>query len=132
VSRPKPGQGERSQPRQNEADIKGFQKRLPSTAASNPASRHDEYRALCMRWNSRKNRFSGCEDKILELMIGLEIRKIHESCRAELRRIAADVEKEKAEARVRTAETKSFWLGYGKARRTGSGVDYSALAIMTE
>jgi len=65
-----------------------------------------------------EKQISGCEDKILELMIGLENEeKSLKVAEAELKTEAADVEKEKAEARVRTAEDESFWPGLREARR---------------
>src|SRR4029077_11977768 len=65
----------------------------------------------------------GCEDKILELMVALENEeKALKIAEAELKTEAADVEKEKAEARVRTAEDEKLLAGLTVKRtelRTG-------------
>jgi predicted nucleic acid-binding Zn-ribbon protein len=77
-----------------------------------------------------EKQISGCEDKILELMISLENEeKALKQAEAELKAESADVEKEKAEARVRTAEDEKLLTGLREKRGTlRSGIDDSALA----
>ena len=117
--------------RQNEADIKGFQEKIAKyRSQSSSVKTNDEYRALMHEVEFAEKQISGCEDKILELMIGLENEeKALKVAEAELKTEAADVEKEKAEARVRTAEDEKLLAGLkGKRDELRAGVDYSALA----
>src|SRR5689334_23211353 len=117
--------------RQNEADIKGFQEKIAKyRSQSSSVKTNDEYRALMHEVEFAEKQISGCEDKILELMIGLETEeKALKVAEAELKTEAADVEKEKAEARVRTAEDEKLLAGLkGKRDELRAGVDYSALA----
>ena len=59
--------------RQNEADIKGFQEKIAKyRSQSSSVKTNDEYRALMHEVEFAEKQISGCEDKILELMIGLE------------------------------------------------------------
>jgi predicted nucleic acid-binding Zn-ribbon protein len=77
-----------------------------------------------------EKQISGCEDKILELMLALESEeKALKVAEAELKTETADVEKEKADARVRTAEDEKL-LGGLKEKRTElrSGINDTALA----
>ncbi len=73
---------------------------------------------------------SGCEDKILELMISLETQeKALKAAEAALKTEAAEVEKEKAEARTRTAEDQKLLEELGaKRNELRTGVGDSALA----
>jgi uncharacterized protein len=117
--------------RQNEADIKGFQEKIAKyRSQSSSVKTNDEYRALMHEVEFAEKQISACEDKILELMIGLENdEKALKVAEAELKTEAADVEKEKAEARVRTAEDEKLLAGLnGKRDELRAGVDYSALA----
>jgi hypothetical protein len=117
--------------RQNEADIKGFQEKIAKyRSQSSSVKTNDEYRALMHEVEFAEKQISGCEDKILELMIGLENEeKALKVAEAELKTEAADVEKEKAEARVRTAEDEKLLAGLkGKRDELRTGVDYSSLA----
>src|SRR5579864_5209564 len=117
--------------RQNEADIKGFQEKIAKyRSQSSSVKTNDEYRALMHEVEFAEKQISGCEDKILELMIGVENEeKALKGAEAELKTEAADVEKEKAEARVRTAEDEKLLAGLkGKRDELRAGVDYSALA----
>src|SRR6476660_119831 len=117
--------------RQLETDIKGFQEKIAKyRSQSSSVKTNDEYRALMHEVEFAEKQISGCEDKILELMIGLENEeKALKVAEAELKTESADVEKEKAEARVRTAEDEKRRAGL-KAKRDElrAGVDYSALA----
>ena len=123
--------GNEASRRQNEADIKGFQEKIAKYRSQQSSVKtNDEYRALLHEVEFAEKQISGCEDKILELMIGLENEEKNlKVAEAELKTEAADVEKEKAEARVRTAEDEKLLAGLtGKREELRSGVDYSALA----
>ncbi len=117
--------------RQLEADIKGFQEKIIKyRSQSSSVKTNDEYRALMHEVEFAEKQISGCEDKILELMISLESEeKSLKQAEAELKAESADVEKEKAEARVRTAEDEKLLTGL-KEKRSGlrNGVNDSALA----
>jgi uncharacterized protein len=117
--------------RQLEADIKAFQEKIAKyRSQSSSVKTNDEYRALMHEVEFAEKQISGCEDKILELMISLENEeKSLKRAEAELKAESADVEKEKAEARVRTAEDEKLLVGL-KERRAAlrQGVDDSALA----
>src|SRR5579859_93466 len=117
--------------RQMEADIKGFQEKIAKyRSQSSSVKTNDEYRALMHEVEFAEKQISGCEDKILELMISLENEeKALKQAEAELKAEAADVEKQKAEARVRTAEDEKLLAGLRDKRATlRSGVNDSALA----
>src|SRR3954447_15128712 len=117
--------------RQLESDIKGFQEKIAKyRSQSSSVKTNDEYRALMHEVEFAEKQISGCEDKILELMISLENEeKSLKRAEAELKTEAADVEKEKAEARVRTAEDEKLLAGLkGKQDELRAGVDYSSLA----
>ena len=117
--------------RQLEADIKGFQEKIVKyRSQSSSVKTNDEYRALMHEVEFAEKQISGCEDKILELMLALESEeKALKVAEAELKTETADVEKEKAEARVRTAEDEKL-LGGLKEKRTElrSGINDTALA----
>ena len=117
--------------RQMEADIKGFQEKIAKyRSQSSSVKTNDEYRALMHEVEFAEKQISGCEDKILELMIGLENEeKALKVAEAELKTESADVEKEKADARVRTAEDEKLLAGLKEKRDTiRSTVNDSALA----
>jgi uncharacterized protein len=117
--------------RQLEAEIKGFQEKIAKyRSQSSSVKTNDEYRALMHEVEFAEKQISGCEDKILELMISLENEeKGLKQAEAELKSEAADVEREKAEARVRTAEDEKLLAGLKEKRATlRSGVNDSALA----
>jgi uncharacterized protein len=117
--------------RQLEADIKAFQEKIAKyRSQSSSVKTNDEYRALMHEVEFAEKQISGCEDKILELMLALESEeKALKVAEAELKTEAGDVEKEKAEARVRTAEDEKLLVGLKDKRATlRSGVDDSALA----
>ena len=117
--------------RQMEADIKGFQEKITKyRSQSSSVKTNDEYRALMHEVEFAEKQISGCEDKILELMISLENEeKALKVAEAELKTESADVEKEKAEARVRTAEDEKLLAGLKEKRGTiRTTVNDSALA----
>lgn len=117
--------------RQMEADIKGFQEKIAKyRSQSSSVKTNDEYRALMHEVEFAEKQISGCEDKILELMIGLENdEKALKVAEAELKTESADVEKEKSEARVRTAEDEKLLAGLKEKRGTiRATVNDSALA----
>lgn len=117
--------------RQMEADIKGFQEKIAKyRSQSSSVKTNDEYRALMHEVEFAEKQISGCEDKILELMIGLESEeKALKVAEVELKTESADVEKEKAEARVRTAEDEKLLAGLKEKRASiRSTVNDSALA----
>ena len=117
--------------RQMEADIKGFQEKIAKyRSQSSSVKTNDEYRALMHEVEFAEKQISGCEDKILDLMIGLENdEKALKVAEADLKTESADVEKEKADARVRTAEDEKLLAGLKEQRDTiRSTVNDSALA----
>jgi predicted nucleic acid-binding Zn-ribbon protein len=77
-----------------------------------------------------EKQISGCEDKILELMIALESEeKSVKMAEAQMKVEAVDVEKEKSEARVRTAEDEKLLAGLNEKReQLRTGVNDSTLA----
>lgn len=123
--------GNEASRRQNEADIKGLQEKIAKYRSQQSSVKtNDEYRALLHEVEFAEKQISACEDKILELMIGLENEeKAMKVAEAELKTEAVDVEKEKSGARVRTAEDEKLLAGLTSKRdELRAGVDYSALA----
>jgi len=117
--------------RQLEADIKGFQEKIAKyRSQSSSVKTNDEYRALMHEVEFAEKQISGCEDKILELMIALESEeKSLKAAEAQLKIEAVDVEKEKAEARVRTAEDEKLLAGLNEKRtQLRAGVNDSTMA----
>ena len=117
--------------RQLEADIKAFQEKIAKyRSQSSSVKTNDEYRALMHEVEFAEKQISGCEDKILELMISLENEeKSLKQAEAELKAESADVEKEKADARVRTAEDEKLLIGLKEKRDwLRQGVNDGALA----
>ena len=117
--------------RKLEADIQAFQQKIIKyREQSSSVKTNDEYRALMHEVEFAERQISGCEDKILELMISLEAaEKALKSAEADLKTEAAEVEKEKAEARTRTADDEKL-LKELERKRAGlrSGVGDSPLA----
>jgi predicted nucleic acid-binding Zn-ribbon protein len=117
--------------RKLEADIQGFQAKIVKyREQSSSVKTNDEYRALMHEVQFAEKEISGCEDKILELMIALEAEeKSLKAAETDLKAEAAAVEKEKAEARTRTAEDERLLAGLNQKRgELRSGVGDSALA----
>ncbi|HEY6273580.1 MAG TPA: C4-type zinc ribbon domain-containing protein [Terriglobales bacterium] len=116
--------------RKLEADIQGFQQKIVKYRdQSSSVKTNDEYRALMHEVQFAEKEISGCEDKILELMIALENEeKALKAAETELKAEAAAVEKEKAAARTRTAEDEEQLKGHSQKRdELRSGVGESAL-----
>jgi len=117
--------------RKLEADIQGFQQKIVKyREQSSSVKTNEEYRALMHEVDFAEKQISEAEDKILELMIALEIEeKALKTAEAQMKAEMIDVEKEKVEARTRTAEDEKL-LGELGERRNGlrSGVSDSALA----
>ena len=117
--------------RKLEADIQGFQQKIVKyREQSSSVKTNDEYRALMHELEFAEKQISGCEDKILELMIALEAEeKALKIAEADLKAEAASVEKEKSEARTRTAEDEKLLAGLNQNRaQLRSGVSDSSLA----
>lgn len=117
--------------RQLDSDIKGFQEKIAKyRSQSSSVKTNDEYRALMHEVEFSEKQISGCEDKILELMISLENdEKSLKQAEAELKAESADVEREKNDARVRTAEDEKLLAGLREQRaELRTGVNDSALA----
>ncbi len=117
--------------RKLESDIQGFQQKIAKyREQSSSVKTNEEYRALMHEVQFAEKEISGCEDKILELMIALEVdEKSLKAAENDLKEEAAAVEKEKAEARTRTAEDERLLAGLNEKRgQLRSGVNDSALA----
>jgi predicted nucleic acid-binding Zn-ribbon protein len=117
--------------RKLEADIQTFQQKIVKyRGQSSGVKTNEEYKALMHEVEFAEKEISGCEDKILELMINLETQeKALKSAEASLKTEAAEVEKEKAEAHTRTAEDQKLLEGLGAKRsELRIGVGDSALA----
>src|SRR5215469_9131058 len=117
--------------RKLEADIQGFQQKIfKYREQSSSVKTNDEYRALMHEVEFAEKQISGCEDKILELMIALESEeKGLKAAESDLKEESAAVEREKSEARTRTAEDESLLGGLNSKRsELRSGVGDSALA----
>ena len=117
--------------RKLEQEIQGFQQKISKYRdQSSSVKTNDEYRALMHEIQFAEKEISGFEDKILELMIALESEeKSLKTAEAGLKEEAAEVEKEKTAARLRTAEDEKL-LSELSGKRSGlrSGVSDSALA----
>jgi predicted nucleic acid-binding Zn-ribbon protein len=117
--------------RKLEADIQAFQQKIVKyREQSSSVKTNDEYRALMHEVQFAEKEISGCEDKILELMIALEAEeKSLKAAETDLKAEAVAVEKEKAEARTRTAEDETLLAALNQKRgELRSGVGDSALA----
>jgi len=110
--------GNESSRRKHEADIQSFQEKIIKyRAQSSSVKTNDEYRALMHEVEFAEKQISGCEDKILELMISLEAdEKNLKTAEADLKAETAAVEKEKIEARTRTAEDEKLLAGLSQQR----------------
>ncbi|HET9181991.1 MAG TPA: C4-type zinc ribbon domain-containing protein [Candidatus Angelobacter sp.] len=117
--------------RKHEADIQAFQQKIIKyREQSSSVKTNDEYRALMHEVEFAEKQISGCEDKILELMISLESEEKNlKAAEAGLKAEAAEVEKEKIEARNRTAEDEKLLAGLDEQRKAlRSDVSDSPLA----
>jgi predicted nucleic acid-binding Zn-ribbon protein len=117
--------------RKLEGEIQGHQQKIVKyREQSSSVKTNDEYRALMHEVEFAEKQISGCEDKILELMITLEAEeKALKTAEADLKIEMAEVEKEKTDARTRTAEDEKL-LAELAVKRDGLrvGVGDSALA----
>lgn len=117
--------------RKHEADIQTAQQKIVKyRSQSTSVKTNDEYRALMHEVEFAEKEISGCEDKILDLMVSLEAEeKSLKSAEVDLKAEAAAVEKEKNEARAKTAEDEKLLAGLNQ-KRDGlrSGVTDSNLA----
>ncbi len=104
--------------RKHEADIQGFQQKIIKyREQSSSVKTNDEYRALMHEVEFAEKQISGCEDKILELMILLETEEKNlKTAEADLKAETAEVENEKADARTRTAEDEKLLAGLNQQR----------------
>jgi len=117
--------------RKLEADIQTFQQKIVKyRGQSSGVKTNEEYKALMHEVEFAEKEISGCEDKILELMINLETQeKALKAAEAALKTEGAEVEKEKAEARTRTAEDQKLLEELGvKRNELRTPVSDSALA----
>jgi predicted nucleic acid-binding Zn-ribbon protein len=123
--------GNETERRKLEADIQTFQQKIIKyRGQSSGVKTNVEYKALMDEVAFAEKEISGCEDKILELMLSLETQeKALKAAEAALKTEGAEVEKEKAEARTRTAEDQKLLEGLGAKRsELRTGVGDSALA----
>lgn len=104
--------------RKHEADIQAFQQKIIKyREQSSSVKTNAEYRALMHEVEFAEKQISGCEDKILELMILLETEEKNlKAAEADLKSEAAAVEKEKAEARTRTADDEKMLQALSQQR----------------
>ena len=117
--------------RKQEADIQTFQQQIIKYRGQcSSVKTNDEYRALMHEVEFAEKQISGCEDKILELMIALENEeKSLKTAEAQMKLEVIEVEKEKVEAHTRTAEDQKLLVGLNARReQLRSGVGDSALA----
>src|SRR2546423_223240 len=117
--------------RKQEADIQTFQQQIIKyRGQSSSVKTNDEYRALMHEVEFAEKQISGCEDKILELMIALENEeKSLKTAEAQMKLEVIEVEKEKVEAQTRTVEDQKLLVGLNARReQLRSGVGDSALA----
>jgi uncharacterized protein len=117
--------------RKLETDIQGVQQKIVKyREQSSSVKTNDEYRALMHEVQFAEKEISGCEDKILELMIALESdEKSLKAAETALKEEAVSVEKEKAEARTRTAEDEGLLASLNQKRsQLRAGVSDGSLA----
>jgi hypothetical protein len=117
--------------RKLESEIQAAQQKIIKyREQSSSVKTNEEYRALMHEVEFAEKQISGCEDKILEHMIALESEeKALKSAEAQMKAETAEVEKEKEQARIRTAEDEKLLGALGEKRnQLRSGVGDSALA----
>jgi uncharacterized protein len=117
--------------RKLEADIQTAQQKIIKyRAQSSGVKTNEEYRALMNEVEFAEKEISGYEDKILELMIGLEAEeKALKTAEAQMKQETAEIEKEKADVRARTAEDEKLLAELSaKRNQLREGVDDSSLA----
>src|SRR5215467_1786301 len=88
---------------------------------------NDQYKALMQEIQFAEQEIRSNEDKILDLMVNAEVReKDVKLAEAELKAETAEIEKEKEQARLRTAEDEKLlaeWNGKRDRLRGGVGAD---------
>lgn len=117
--------------RKLESEIQGFQQKIIKyREQSSSVKTNQEYRALMDEVGFAEKQISGCEDKILELMITLETEeKALKTAEAQLKVEVTEVEKEKADAHTRTAEDEKLLAELNEKRsQLRPGVSDSSLA----
>ena len=117
--------------RKLEADIQSFQQKIAKyREQSSSVKTNDEYRALMHEVEFAEKQITGYEDKILELMIALEAEeKALKAAEVDLGAEAAEVEREKNEARQRTAADEKLLQELAEKRNgLRAGVGDTALA----
>jgi predicted nucleic acid-binding Zn-ribbon protein len=117
--------------RKLESEIQGFQQKIIKyREQSSSVKTNQEYRALMDEVGFAEKQISGCEDKILELMIALEAEeKALKTAEGQMKIETAEVEKEKAETRKRTAEDEKLLAELSEKRgQLRPGISDSALA----
>jgi uncharacterized protein len=117
--------------RKLEAEIQTAQQKIMKYRdQSSSVKTNDEYRALMHEVQFAEKEISGCEDKILELMIGLETEeRALKTAEMQMKAETLEIEKEKTEVRKRTAEDEKLLAELGDKRgQLRPGVSDSALA----
>jgi hypothetical protein len=105
--------------RKLEGEIQGYQQKIIKyREQSSGVKTNDEYRALMHEIGFSEQHISACEDKILELMITLESEeKALKAAEVSLKVEVAEVEKEKANARLRTQEDEKLLAELAEKRK---------------
>jgi hypothetical protein len=105
--------------RKLEGEIQGYQQKIIKyREQSSSVKTNDEYRALMHEVEFSEQHISACEDKILELMITLDAEeKALKTAEAALKVETAEVEKEKANARLRTTEDEKLLAELSEKRK---------------
>lgn len=117
--------------RKLEAEIQASQQKIVKyREQSSSVKTNEEYRALMHEVEFAEKEISGAEDKILELMMALEAEeKALKTAEAQMKAETLEVEREKVEARTRTAEDEKLLAGLAEKRNSlRPGVSDSALA----
>jgi predicted nucleic acid-binding Zn-ribbon protein len=117
--------------RKHESDIQTAQQKIIKyRGQSTSVKTNDEYRALMHEVEFAEKEITGYEDKILDLMVSLEAEeKSLKGAEVDLKAEAAAVEKEKNEARAKTAEDEKLLQGLNQQRAAlRSGVSDGNLA----
>ena len=117
--------------RKLESDIQTAQQKIIKyREQSSSVKTNEEYKALMHEVEFAEREISGAEDKILELMIALEAEeKALKTAETQMKAETVEVEKEKADARTRTAEDEKLLSELGEKRgRLRSAIGDSALS----
>src|SRR5579871_826453 len=112
--------------RKLEAEIQTSQQKIIKyREQSSSVKTNEEYKALMHEVEFAEKQISGCEDKILELMIGLDAEeKALKTAEAQMKAEILEVEREKKEAHTRTAEDEKLLAVLREKQgqlRSGSG-----------